>query len=119
MADNVGITPGSGTQIATQDRSGIQFQQVIETGSELFVVGRFTATTTSAQAVAARANRKYVTVQSLITNTDTVDIGPSGVSAGSGFPLLPGDSIDLPTTAAIHADAVSGSQVLAYAEFYD
>lgn len=75
-------------------------------------------TTTSAQAIATRAGRISIDLLALPTNTANIDVGASGVASGSGFPLAPGASISLSTTAAIHADAASGTQSLAYVEVY-
>lgn len=119
MADNVAVTAGSGTTLATQDRGGVHFQQVIDTGAESIAVGVASVTTTSGQAVATRANRKRIILLALESNTDNLDVGPSGVAEGAGFPLSPGASVTLYTTAAIHADAGSGTQSLAYCEEYD
>lgn len=119
MADNVAVTAGAGTTLATQDRSGVHFQQVIDTGAESIAVGVASVTTTSASAISTRANRKRVVLLALPANTANIDVGPSGVASGSGFPLAPGASVTLYTTAAIHADAASGTQSLAYCEEYD
>jgi hypothetical protein len=78
--------------------------------------GRVNVTTTSGSILAANTDRTSVTFVSLITNTAAVDIGPSGVASGSGFLLNPGDAITIDSTAAIHADAASGTQVLSYIE---
>lgn len=121
MTDKVTIKDAAdaNVDIATDDRTEGQVQEVFTTGGTTIAVSRYSATTGSAEAVAARARRSYVTILSLPTNSDTVDIGPSGVASGSGFQLLPGAAITLPTTAAIHADAASGTQVLAIVEAYD
>lgn len=119
MADDVLVTAGSGTTIATQDRSGRHLQQVIDTGADSIAVGVVSVTTTSGSAVSARVNRKRIVLLALPANTDNIDVGPSGVASGSGFPLAPGASVTLCTTAVIHADAASGTQSLAYVEEYD
>lgn len=119
MADNVAITAGSGTTVATEDRSGVHFQRVVDTGADTIASGRVSVTTTSGEAVAARAKRKRLILLALASNTATIDIGPSGVASGSGFPMDPGTSVTLQTTAALHADAASGTQSLAYIEEYD
>lgn len=122
MTDKVTVDNGGLTDydVATDDRTEGQVQEVFTTGGTAIATGRYSATTTSASAVAARVRRAYVTILSLPTNTDTVDVGPSGVASGTdGFQLSPGASITLYTTAAIHADAQSGTQVLSYVEVYD
>lgn len=119
MADNVAITAGAGTSIATEDRSSVHFQRVIDTGGDSIGAARVTVTTTSGEAVAARARRKRVILLALPSNTAEIDVGASGVASGAGFPLAPGASVTIDTSGAIHADSASGSQVLAYIEVYD
>lgn len=119
MADNVAITAGAGTSIATEDRSSVHFQRVIDTGADTLASGRVNVTTTSGEAVAARSKRKRLILLAMPSNTGVIDIGPSGVASGSGFPLDPGASVTLESTAALHADASTGTQVLAYVEEYD
>lgn len=123
MADNVAITAGTGTNVGTDERTiaatAVHVQRVNEQGSTAIASGVASVTTTSGQAVAARETRKRVVLLALSSNTATIDIGASGVASGSGFPLEPGASVALCTTAAIHADAASGTQSLAYVEEYD
>lgn len=121
MADDV-VLPGTNERVAADEVSiggqNVKVQRIKELGDSTIAAGRATVTTTSAQAIAARENRKRVILLALPENTAAVDVGASGVAAGSGFPLAPGASLTLETTAAIHADAASGSQVLAYVEEY-
>lgn len=119
MADDVAVTAGSGTTIATQDRSARHFQQVIPAGADTIVSGRATVTTTAAEAIAARSNRVGVQILALTSNTAIVDVGDTSTASGSDFPLEPGASIYIPTEDAIWADAASGTQTLAYIEYYD
>jgi hypothetical protein len=119
MADDIAVTAGAGTAIATQDRSARHFQQVIPAGGDTIASGRVTVTTTAAEAIAARSNREYVLLLALNTNTAIIDVGDTATASGSDFPLSPGDSIMIPTEDAIWADAASGSQTLAYIEVYD
>jgi hypothetical protein len=123
MADNVAITAGSGTTVATDERTiggtAAHVQRVDEQGSQTIAVGVASVTTTSGSAVAARDTRKRVVLLALPANTANIDVGASGVASGSGFPLAPGASVTLYTTAAIHADAASGTQSLAYVEEFD
>lgn len=71
------------------------------------------ATTTSAQIVAASATRRCVVLTNL--GTDYVFIGASGVTDNQGIRLAPGQAltIDRSPTAAIHAKAASGTQTIA------
>jgi len=119
LADDVAVTAGAGTAIATQDRSARHFQQVIPAGGDTIASGRVNVTTTAAEAIAARSNREYVILLALPSNTDVIDVGDTATASGSDFPLVPGSSITIPTEDAIWADAASGTQVLAYIEVYD
>jgi len=119
VADDVAVTAGSGTSIATQDRSARHFQQVIPAGGDTIASGRVSVTTTAAEAIAARSNREYVILLALPANTDVIDVGDTSTASGSDFPLVPGASITIPTEDAIWADAASGTQTLAYIEIYD
>jgi hypothetical protein len=119
LADDVAVTAGSGTAIATQDRSSRHFQQVIPAGADTMASGRVTVTTTAAEAVAARSNRVGVLLIAVASNTAIIDVGDTSTASGADIPLSPGDSLYLPTEDAIWADAASGSQSLAYVEFYD
>jgi len=76
-------------------------------------------TTTAAEAIAARTNRVGVQLLALSSNTATIDVGDTAVASGADFPLEPGASLYLPTEDAIWADSASGTQVLAYIEYYD
>lgn len=118
-ADDVAVTAGSGTAIATQDRSSRHFQQVIPAGGDTIISGRVNVTTTAAEAIAARSNREYVILLALPSNTDVIDVGDTSTASGSDFPLVPGASITIPTEDAIWGDAASGTQVLAYIEVTD
>lgn len=90
-------TPGGGSQIATAN----------------------VATSTAAGvAAAARAGRRSVTVKNTDTSI-TVYLGGSGVTTGTGLPLLAGESITLETAAAVYAIAASGTPALRVVEIYD
>lgn len=61
--------------------------------------------------IAANLSRRKLTLQAPTTNTDSVNIGPTGqVSAIRGLELAPGESLEFVTTAAVYGWAVSGSQ---------
>lgn len=115
--DNGGSLTVDGTVTATVTGATIT-ANVVGTGATTIASAVASVTTTSGEAVAARATRIAVTLRALVTNTANIDVGPSGVASGSGFPLEPGASLVLETTAAIHADAASGTQSLAYIEEY-
>lgn len=50
---------------------------------------------------AADANALSVTVKADVSNTETVRIGTTGVGAAGGYPLAPGESVTIATTAAL------------------
>lgn len=73
------------------------------------------ATVTTAQVLAANANRREAVITNLQTNASEVRVGDSNAGVTRGTPLQPGDSIVLTTTAAIHvynADAAAQSVAL-------
>lgn len=117
MADDVQVTEGTGKTVATQDRSGRHFQQMIDTGAENIAVTRRNADTSGTINIAARANRKRLLIQHL--GDQVVDCGPSGVTSGNGWPIYPGDVVVLLTVGAVYFDALSGTQALAILEEYD
>lgn len=120
MADDVQVTEGSGKVIATQERSSRHFQQMIDTGSDSIAAARVTVSAGAAvQIVAARANRKRVTIQVLLTSAGPLDIGTSGVTDSTGFTLQPGDAFTSLTCAAIYGDTASGTQYVAVFEEFD
>jgi hypothetical protein len=80
--------------------------------------GQFTAGGSQGQIVGARATRSGVT----FINTDasnTVFIGPSGVTAGTGLPIPAGSSITVTWTGAIYGICSSGTPVLGYWDEYN
>lgn len=125
MADNVAVTAGSGTNIATDERTiaatTVHVQRVTESGSQNIVAGRVSITNTTTDLVASRDTRKRV----VITNRQTVPIYvESGTATTSDFKLDPGDSLTLYTTAAIDgittaAYTASGDAYVYYVEEYD
>lgn len=123
MADNVAITAGSGTTIATDERTinsvAVQVQRVNEQGGTAIANGQVSVDTTSGgvQVVAARDTRKSV----LIRNRGTVIVylGTGTVSSTTGFPLDAGEAMTIQTTAQVKAIAASSSATVAYIEEYD
>ena len=99
MADDVAITAGSGTTIATQDRSGRHFQEVLPTGGATIAATHVTVTNSSTEILAARAGRRRV----VITNYQTVPIyvGQDTITTSTGHRLDPGASLMLETVAII------------------
>lgn len=125
MADNVAITAGSGTTIATDERTiagtAAQVQRVDEQGSQSTAVGRVAVTSSSTAIAAARDTRKRI----VIVNRQTVAIYvQSGTATTSDFKLDPGDSVTLCTQAAVNgittaAYSASGDAYVYYVEEYD
>ena len=99
MADDVQITAGSGTTIATQDRSGRHLQEVLPTGAATIAATHVTVTNTSTEILAARAGRR----RAVITNYQTVPIyvGQDTITTSTGHRLDPGASLMLETVAVI------------------
>lgn len=126
MADNVAITAGSGTSIATDDISGVQVQRVKVTHGADGVMSDANATTplpvqdvpqsitsgkkqvataATAVALASTAACRAVAVTALDTNLGIVVVGGSDVVAAAGtqasptrkgIPLRPLDTITIP-----------------------
>lgn len=125
MADNVAVTAGSGTNIATDERTiaatTVHVQRVTESGSQNIVAAQVTVTNSTTDIVAARDTRKRV----IITNRQTVPVFIEATTAAtSDFKLDPGDSVTLYTTAAIdgittNAYTASGDAKVHYIEEYD
>ena len=127
MADNVAITAGAGTTIATDDvGGGVQVQRtkvtwgadgtatdvaataaaalpVMPTGSGTNAASQVTITNSSTTVIAARAGRRGVLV--LNKQTVAVSIDTSGGTAvyATHFVLDPGAAIFLPVTNAVTA----------------
>ena len=121
MADNVAITAGSGTTIATDERSinstNVQIQRVSDIGASAIATGQVAPTGTAGTLLAARETRKRVT----FVNHGAVDvyIGPATVTTSNGLKLPPGASITLHMTALIQAITASGTGDVHYLEEYD
>jgi hypothetical protein len=77
-----------------------------------------TTSTTSSQLIAARSTRRSVAIK----NTDaaiTIYYGTGTVTSANGFPLKPGESQVVDSTAAINVVAASGTPIVATVETYD
>jgi hypothetical protein len=105
LTDNVAVTAGSGTNMATDERTiaavTVHVQRVYEIGATAGAVGQITVTNTSTQVVAARDTRKNIT----IVNRQTVPIYVDHASSATtgDFRLDPGDSLTLHSTSAVNA----------------
>lgn len=102
MTDNVAVTAGSGTNIATDDRSGEHHQRVLSAAGSTGVSGQTTISSTSASIIAATTYRLYVTIVNYQTVPVFVDPG-GGTATTSNFRLNPGDSMTIKSNTAITA----------------
>ena len=85
---------------------GVSVPAVIYSGQQ--------ATTTSAAALPSQALANGYVITALPANTGTVYIGPAGVTASTGYPLVAGQSISYQVTnaSAIYiVDATSGDKI--------
>jgi hypothetical protein len=78
-------------------------------------VAQAATSTTSAQAIAARAGRRRLLIKN-IDSSITIYIGIGTVTSSTGMPLLAGESVALETNAAVNALSASGTPSLAYIE---
>lgn len=73
---------------------------------------------TATQIFSARSTRRC----SLVTNTDTaitIYVGGASVTSATGQPIAPGNSLSIPSTAAVYAIAATGTPTAAGSEAYD
>ena len=125
MANNVAITAGSGTTVATDERTiaatSVQVQRVAPHGAPNITVGQVTVTNSNTAIASARDTRHSIT----ITNRQTVAVFIDDATATtSAFRLDPGDSITLFTGAVINgitsaAYTASGDAKVHYIEVHD
>lgn len=109
-------------EVATDSRTiggqAVEIGRTDEIGASAIDPGRITVNTSGAT-IAARDTRKRITLLALPTNISDVDVVDAGQEVGTGFPLVPGASLTLHTTAAIPLDTAVNGQVIAYVEEYD
>lgn len=126
MADNVAITAGSGTTVATDERTinavAAHVQRVVDQGAGTIANGQTTISNTAANIAAARDTRKRI----VIVNQQTVAVyvGIATVTTGNGLRLDSGASVTLYTQAAVQgitaaAYTASGDLKVHYIEEYD
>jgi hypothetical protein len=99
VADNVAVTAGSGTNIATDERTiastTVHIQRVAMLGAQNIVTAQTTVTNSSTTIAAARETRYRL----VIVNRQTVPVFIELTTATtSDFRLDPGDSVTLYTT---------------------
>lgn len=123
MADNVAITAGSGTTIATDERTiggnTVQVQRVNEQGSTAIATGQVVVTTTAATFVAARDTRKRLIIRN--NSNQDIWIGPATVTTSNGFRIYVSQTLVLYTTALVQAIIASGTMTgdVDYIEEFD
>lgn len=123
MSDNVAVTQGSGTNVATDERTinstTVHVQRVDEIGAANWSTGQNTSITSSAagQLAAANETRKRI----CIVNQGSVEVylGGASVTSSTGVLLKVNASIELRTCAAIYGRTASGTVTLHYWEEYD
>ena len=100
MADGVDVTAGTGTKIATDERTiasvSQHVQRVFDIGGTGVATGQVVPTATAATLIAARDTRKDVTFYNG-TNM-VVCIGPATVTMANGIELQPGGALTVRTT---------------------
>lgn len=104
MADNVAVTAGSGTTIATDERTiastSVHVQRVYDMGASTGSSGQTTVTNSSTTIKAADETRKRIVMVN--RQTVAVFVDPSGGTATTSmFRLDPGDSLTLYVTSAV------------------
>jgi predicted YcjX-like family ATPase len=102
VADNIAVTPGSGTNIATDERTiaatTVHLQRVVDSGTQNIAAAQVTVSNSSTSIAAARDTRKRV----VIVNRQTVPVYVEQTTATtSDFRMEPGDSLTLYSTGAI------------------
>lgn len=125
MADNIAVTAGSGTNLATDERTiaatTVHVQRTGEIGATSIASGQVEISSTSATIAAARDTRKRI----IIVNRQTVPVFIELTTATTGdLRLDPGDSITLYTTGLIAgittaAYTATGDAKVHYIEEYD
>lgn len=75
-----------------------------------------TVANTTTQLIAASATRTSVAISSLSTNTANITLTVSGGAITDGYILEPGDSVMIPTSAAVFYRTATASQTLSMFE---
>lgn len=126
MSDNVAVTAGSGTTVATDERSidgnTVHVQRVSPHGSPSFTVGQVSVSTTTTAIASTNSTRHSITM----VNRQLVSVWLANAPAnvGTGFRLDPGDTVTWATTAQVHAIASTaytavGDAKVHYTEIHD
>jgi hypothetical protein len=126
VADNVAITAGTGTNVATDERTinatTVHVQRSVEIANTAMANNQVSVSNSATTIAAARETRKAL----LIVNRQTVAIwvGIATVTTANGVRLDPGDSVVITTTALVQgitaaAYSVVGDANVQYVETYD
>lgn len=127
MADNVAITAGTGTTVATDEQTinavAVQVQRVTSEAGTAIANGQVTISSSATTIAAARDTRKHL----VIVNRENVAvyIGVATVTSANGLRLDPGDAITLTTKALVQGitaaayTASPADAVIHYVETYD
>lgn len=111
MADNVAITAGSGTNIASDERTiastTVQVQRVDEQGSTAIATAQTNISNTAATLIAARETRKRVVIVN--RQNTAVFVGPATVTTANGLQINADASLTLYTTALIQGITAAAS----------
>lgn len=102
MADNVAVTAGSGTTMATDERTinsvAVQVQRVYDMGASAFSGSQVTVSNSDTSILAAADTRK----RAIIVNRQTVAVYIGGTTATTSmFRLDPGESVTVYTTGVV------------------
>ena len=127
MTDNLAVTPGAGSNIATDERTinatTVHVQRVTPEGGTDFTSGHVAVTNTATTIIAARETRKYATIVNY--QTVAIYVGPATVTTATGIRLDPGASMDFHTTKLIQGitaaayTAAGEDDKTHYVEFHD
>lgn len=120
------IASGGSTEIIGQTTAALSLPAVLASDQIAMSTAnndgaQVSMTTTSAAVLASFATRKFASICSLSTNTDTVYIKMGATATTSDFPLLVGQCFNMPPfavyTGAIDGRSASGTQTLGVVEW--
>jgi len=104
VAQTVVIVAGFGTMYDDQQAVTVNANATVAPGNTLDNGGDVSLAATATTSVrAADANQLAVIIKADIANTATIRVGTTAVGAAQGYPLEPGESVTIATTAAIAA----------------
>jgi hypothetical protein len=123
MADNVAITAGTGTNVASDERSiagvTVQVQRMADIGSSAIANNQVTVDTTVGGVIVAAARETRRSILIMNRGTVAIYVGNGTVSSTNGVQVNAGEGIVLSTTAQIKSITASSSATVHYIEEYD